>query len=192
VGAVGLGVGSVASYMAPEQSIVFYEIDPEVIQLARDERFFHFLSDCRGDVTVIQGDGRLAMSSAADHHFGLLVVDAFSSDAVPVHLLTREALAMYRRKVQPGGLMAFHISNRYVDLSVLLANLAAETGLACLSRVDADSTAAGKEESHWVVLGEPTRLMERLHREKYWRKLPARPEVPVWTDQYSNILSLIK
>ncbi|MBN2430806.1 MAG: fused MFS/spermidine synthase [Acidobacteria bacterium] len=192
VGAVGLGVGSVAAYMAPAQSAVFYEIDPEVIRIARDPRYFHFLADCRGEVTVIQGDGRLALAAAPDHHYGLLVMDAFSSDAIPVHLLTREALDQYRRKLRPDGLLAFHVSNRYVDLSRLLANLAAEADLVCLSRIDTDSTPAGKEESHWVVLGRASAVTRRLRREMFWRELLPQPRVPVWTDHYSNILSIIK
>jgi len=192
VGAVGLGVGSVAAYMAPDQAVVFYEIDPEVIRIARDTRYFHFLADCRGQVAVIQGDGRLALAGAPDHHYGLLVMDAFSSDAIPVHLLTREALRQYRRKMRPDGLLAFHVSNRYVDLARLLANLAAEEGLLCLSRIDTDSTPAGKEESHWVVLGRASAVTRRLRQEMFWRELPPQPRVPVWTDHYSNILSIIK
>ena len=136
IGVVGLGAGTLAAYAEPGEHWTFFEIDPVVVDLARDRGLFTFLADARGEVDIVLGDGRLSLASIPDGTFGLLVFDAFSSDAVPVHLLTREAIALDLRKLAPGGLLAFHVSNRHLDLQRVLAGGATAAGLVGLLRAD--------------------------------------------------------
>ena len=143
VGIIGLGAGTIATYARPGQNFTFYEIDPAVERIARDPRYFTFLSDCRGNCDVVLGDGRLTMAAAPDRHFDLIVLDAFSSDAIPTHLLTRQAIDMYLSKLKPDGLLVFHVSNLFFTLEPLLANTAASKGLACLAR-DRSAAAPGR------------------------------------------------
>ena len=129
VGVVGLGAGGLACYGGPGQSWQFFEIDPLVAEIARDPRYFTFLRDCPPRSEVVLGDGRLTLSRVPDAHFGAIVLDAYSSDAIPVHLLTREALSLYLRKLAPGGVLVFHLSSRHLDLAPVLGGLAAGAGL---------------------------------------------------------------
>ncbi len=129
VGLLGLGVGSLAAYARPGDRFTFFEIDPEVVRIAQKSRYFGFLSAAAGRYDVTLGDGRRSLERVPDGEFGLLVLDAFSSDAIPTHLITREAVELYRHKVAPDGLIAFHISNRYLDLRPVLAGIAHELGL---------------------------------------------------------------
>src|SRR5262249_1706310 len=124
VGAVGLGTGSLAYYARPDDVVDFFEIDPAIERVARNPDYFNFMSECRTTkMRVILGDARLGLLDAADAEYDLLVLDAFSSDAIPTHLLTREAIELYRRKLAPGGVIAFHISNRYLQLHPIVARL---------------------------------------------------------------------
>ena len=133
VGVIGLGAGTLAAYSEPGERWTFFEIDPVVVEVARDR--FTYLGDARGEVNVVLGDGRLSLVAVPDGTFGLLVLDAFSSDAVPVHLLTREALALYLRKLAPGGLLAFHLSNRHLALAEIVAGGRRQKGWsACRAR----------------------------------------------------------
>jgi hypothetical protein len=121
VAIVGLGIGSMATYARPGQAWTFYELDPAVERIARDASLFTHLRDCpAATLEVVLGDARLRLADAPEHHFQAIVLDAFSSDAIPVHLLTREALSLYLARRAPGGLIAFHISNRYLDLEPVL------------------------------------------------------------------------
>jgi SAM-dependent methyltransferase len=130
VGIVGLGTGALTAYGEPGETVVFYEIDPAVAMVARDPELFTYVADSRADVKVVLGDGRLRLSEEPSGRFDLLVIDAFSSDAIPVHLLTREALATFLDKLAPHGVIAYHISNRHLDLAPVVARLAVESGLA--------------------------------------------------------------
>src|SRR5262249_6430758 len=125
VAVVGLGAGATACYERANEQWTFYEIDPLVINLARDTNYFSYLQRCsQAQTPVLVGEARLRLGEPAPHSSGLIVLDAFSSDAIPVHLLTREALALYLSKLADGGLLVFHISNRYLDLEPVLADLA--------------------------------------------------------------------
>ena len=119
---VGLGVGTLAAYARPGDHMRFYEINPEVCRLARSR--FSFLANCRGTVEVVQGDARLSLEREAPQGFDALVLDAFNSDAIPVHLLTAQAFEVYARHLKTNGILALHISNNYLDLEPVLANLA--------------------------------------------------------------------
>lgn len=194
VGLVGLGTGSLASYGAAGQTFTFYEIDPAVVRLARDSGSFTFLKECRASVDIIPGDARLSLKRAPDHHYGLLVIDAFSSDAIPVHLLTREVCEqVYLRKLAADGVLAFHISNRYLDLRPVLANLAA--ALSLVGRYQWDDKGdedAGRSPSAWVLLARQEADLGKLARDERWQRFVPQPGLAVWTDDYSNILSVIR
>ena len=192
IAAIGLGAGSVASYIGPGQSLTFYEIDPAVEQIARDPRYFTFLNDCRGEVDVVIGDGRLTLAEEPDHSFGLILLDAFSSDAIPTHLLTREALRLYLTKLEDDGILAFHISNRYLNLEPLIAGLAADAGLIGFTKTDTKLTEAdkadGKTPAIYAVLARRMEHLESLPDHPDWQPLSDASDVPVWTDQYTSIL----
>ncbi len=193
VGVIGLGAGSLASYIGPQQSITFYEIDPEIERIARNPDYFTFLSDCRGDTDVVIGDGRLTLSQAPDRYYGLFVLDAFSSDAIPTHLLTREAIQLYLSKLEDDGVLVFHISNRYLNLEPLIAGLVADAGLVGLTRTDTNVTAAeeadGKIRSIYAVLARKPEHLAGLVDYPDWIPLSDPSGVKVWTDQYTSILS---
>jgi hypothetical protein len=194
VGVIGLGAGSMASYAQPGQSWTYFEIDPAVIRLARGTNYFTYLAHCaRAPVMVVPGDARLQLRRAADAGFDFLVLDAFSSDSIPQHLLTREAFELYIRKLAPGGLLAAHISNRYLNLAPVIANIAGELGLHCRSAEDMlDDAANGKEESHWMLLARREEDLGRLQRSSRFIPLAPEPGRRVWTDDYSNILGVFE
>jgi len=193
VAIVGLGAGSLACYAEPGQGWTFYEIDPAVVRIARDPRFFSYLQDCRArSRDVVVGDARLRLRDAPDGGYGLIVLDAFSSDAIPMHLLTREALRLYRGKLAGGGLIAFHISNRYLDLVPVLGALARDAGLIDRVRRDRDITPeqakAGKTPSAWVVMAAREEDLGSLGKDPRWKASMVRPDEEVWTDDFSNII----
>jgi SAM-dependent methyltransferase len=192
---IGLGTGTMAAYSQPGDRWTFYEIDPEIVRVARDPRFFTYLRDAPGATDIVVGDARLSLQDARDGTFSLVVADAFSSDAIPTHLITREALALYFRKLAPGGVLAFHISNRYIDLEPVLGNLARDAGLGCFyGNVDAPLGVAITEASAsvWVALAtEPADLGEITESER-WRRCATGPGSNTWTDDYSNIISVLR
>ena len=197
---VGLGAGAMACYLQPGQTLTYYEIDPLVVRLAKDPRYFTFMEQCAPKAVTVLGDARLKLSHAPDAHYGLIVLDAFSGDSIPMHLLTREALALYERKLAPGGLIAFHISSNYLRLWPTLGDLAADAHLVCLFKNDTDVSQKemdeGKTASIWVVMARSEADVAGLRAEKTssspWVPLHARAGAKVWSDEYSNMLSLIK
>jgi spermidine synthase len=195
IGVIGLGTGALSCYGRPDQSWTFYEIDPVVEKMARDTRFFHFLSECGKNARVMLGDGRLSVERAADGEFDLLILDAYSSDAIPVHLLTREALAIYLRKTAPDGILLLHISNRYFRLLPIVSAIARDIGAAGLYQpYDPPSHETIQWEnlsSLWVVLAKRESALSFLNAGGNWRPLVADPSVRAWTDDYSNVFSAI-
>jgi spermidine synthase len=190
VGCVGLGAGTTACYQAPGQTMTFFEVDPVMERIARDPALFRYLELYGRDVNVVIGDGRQSLSGSPDGSFDLISLDAFSSDAIPVHMLTREALAIYMRKLTPGGIVMFHISNRYVNLEPVLANLTADAGLSVLVEdYDPNSTesAAGASRSTWVAVARDRDDLASLEADDRWRPLEGDPAVGLWTDDYSNL-----
>jgi spermidine synthase len=195
IGVVGLGIGTVACYARPGQEWTFFEIDPAVTRLARDERYFHYLADCAPDAPVVHGDARLSLKKSPDGGFDLLILDAFSSDSIPVHLLTREALRLYRDKLAPGGVLMVHISNRKLDLAPVLANGAAAAGMTAIVQTDIVPSEGRAEyvfTSRWVALAAGAADLDAVGTDARWHPLPPRPDASLWTDDYSNILGALR
>ncbi len=194
VAIVGLGTGSMACYAEPNEPWTFYEIDPAVIEVARRE--FTFLPLCAPEAKLVVGDARLEIQKTPDQSVGLLVIDAFSSDAIPVHLVTKEALALYETKLIPGGLLAFHISNRHLDLKPVLARLARELGLTVRVRHDSTLTEAeirrGLATTEWVVMARTDAELGLLEKDRRWTKPTRGGDRAHWTDGYSNVMSVLK
>ena len=197
---VGLGAGAMACYMQPGQTLTYYEIDPLVADIAEDPRYFTLLSQCDPQTKIILGDARLKLKDAHDSSYGLIVLDAFSGDSIPMHLMTKEALALYVQKLAPGGLIAFHVSNLYFDLAPTLGNLAADAHLTALVGNDTQVTQAqrdaGKLPSIWVVMARNPNDLAPLYDVPHpgfaWEPLQAQPNARLWTDDYSNLLGVVK
>jgi SAM-dependent methyltransferase len=189
VGVLGLGTGTLAAYGRPGDRFDFYEIDPEVVTMTTSGRWFTYLELTPAEVHVLLGDGRLRLAEAADGTYDLIVLDAFNSDAVPVHLITREAAQMYFRKLKPGGVLAIHLSNRFLDLKPVAAALAADLGYPMRIRVAAPGPSRMLAGSVWAVLARDSVQLGPLAA---WSRSVAGSPVRVWTDDYSNVLSVVK
>jgi hypothetical protein len=196
VALIGLGAGVMASYQQPGRNLTFYEIDPVVVHIARDRQYFTYLSSCAPNARIVLGDARLELRKAIDHEYGTIVLDAFSGDSVPTHLLTREALELYLQKLAPNGVLAFHISNRYLELHGVLAALARDAGLVAMRNDDAAKTSEEARQgifaSWWVVMARQADDLNPLGFNLRWKTLEEPPNMPVWTDDYSNIVSILK
>ncbi len=195
VGAVGLGAGTIAAYGRPGNQFTFYEIDPAVARIASNPRYFTFLHDSKARVRIVIGDGRLEIAAAPNRAYDLIVLDAFSSDSVPVHLLTREAVELYLLKLRPNGLLAFHISNNYLDLEPVVGGIARALGCIALAqdyRPSSEQERRGADRATWVVVGRNGNALASLRSDPRWTPLGQTSGLPVWTDQFSNILSVAK
>jgi hypothetical protein len=193
VAVVGLGAGTLAAYGRRDQEFTFFEIDPAVERVART--YFTYLADSPAKCRVVLGDARLSMAHEPDGHYGLIVLDAFSSDAPPVHLLTVEAMRLYLRKLAGDGVIAVNITNSYVQLEPVLDGVARACRLQARVQLDKRISAAearqGKKVSHWVLLArEPVHFGE-LAQSQRWQRLQGRKDVGVWTDDYSNLLRVL-
>jgi spermidine synthase len=196
IAVIGLGVGELVAYSRPGQRWRFYELDPAVETFARDPTLFTFLSECAPDVAldIRIGDGRLLLAREPDGSFDRIVIDAFSSDAVPVHLLTREALAVYLAKLAPGGLVAFHISNLHLDLTSVVAGLASDAaaaGYGASHRLLADhELEMGTTASNWAVVARRTEDLAPFAANG-WTALAPLAIRPAWTDDFANVTSVV-
>jgi SAM-dependent methyltransferase len=194
---VGLGAGTLGCYKQPGQSWRIYEIDPAIVSIASDPKRFTFLSKCAPDAEIIVGDARLMLARAPAAAADILAVDAFSSDSVPMHLLTREAFETYDRRLAPGGLLLIHISNRYLNLEPVLA-AAAENGWTARFRKFVASKAERNDNitsSHWVAFSRDPEALERLIARtptEEWTMLAKRSGFTAWTDDYGSILPIIR
>ncbi len=195
VGLVGLGAGTLAAYARAGQRYTFYEIDPAVVRIAQNPELFTYLHDMPTEATIVIGDGRLSLAREPDDTFGLIVLDAFSSDAIPVHLLTREAIDLYFDKLVPDGLLAIHATNRHVDLGPLVAGLARDRGLAAVQWVgeapDDASIDKGLYFARWLFMGRSEQALAPLLTDERFVPLPAPVDAPVWTDNFSNVLAVV-
>jgi SAM-dependent methyltransferase len=195
VGVIGLGTGAISSYVQEGQQLTYFEIDPAIVRIAKNPQYFTYLAACPAEVGVVLGDARLKLAEAPDQHFDMLVVDAFSSDSIPVHLITREAISLYLRKLAGDGVLVLHISNRYLELEPVIGNLAADARVFSRIRRDRQVTTAdyreGKLISTWVVMAKGPEALGRLADDPSWYSVQVDPSVPLWTDTFSNILSVI-
>lgn len=194
VAVIGLGAGSMAAYARLGDSWTFYEIDPEVAAIARDTNYFHFLAAAAEKPAIILGDARLSLARATPHGLDLIAVDAFNSDAIPVHLLTREALELYRSRLSEDGMIAWHISNKYLDLRPVLGGLARDAGLAALIDADVDvrPIPGGRSPSVWVMMTLDTAATRVLAQTGHWHALAAGSPPVRWTDDFSSLASLLR
>jgi hypothetical protein len=200
VGVIGLGAGTLSAYGKPGRRFVFFEIDPEVARIARDPRCFTFLRDSRSEIEIRIGDGRAEVAKLPDASLGLIVVDAFSSDAIPVHLITREAVELYLRKLEPEGLVLFHLTNDHLDLVSVLDAIAAELSISGLAQNDFSAGLREQLEcklaSVWVALARRADSFGPLASDARWEHLPraaaaGRTSRP-WTDDYSNLVGAFR
>jgi SAM-dependent methyltransferase len=197
VGVIGLGSGTLSCYARPGQDWTFFEIDPAMVDVARNR--FTFLSRCAPQARIVLGDARLSLARQPRNSLDVLAVDAFSSDAVPMHLLTREALAVYGQALQPDGIVLFHVSNRYLDLKPVIADIAERGGWAVqmLQYVpDEDEELLNNTVSVWIALSRNQGVLDRLlelsgEDSEYWETLPPTPGFSGWTDDHASILPII-
>jgi hypothetical protein len=193
-GVVGLGTASMAAYAKPGDSWTFFEINPAVERLARNPDYFTFLRDCAPDARVVLGDARLSLERVPDGAFDLLMIDAFSSDAIPVHLMTAEAVALYVRKLAPGGLLSLHVSNRFLDLPPVVAAIANKLGITAMIQHhrpgEEESNELRVNASKWIVAGRTRADLQPLIATGRWTDPVASPG-PLWTDDYSNVLRIV-
>ena len=195
VALIGLGTGSLATYGRDEQPMTFFEIDPDVVEIAREH--FTFLGQSSADIDIVVGDGRLGLREQPSDKFGLVVVDAFSADAIPTHLATLEALMLYFDRMHDQGILLFHVSNKYVDLRPVLANIAAELDMVAYSAVHHPSRYdefedVFAEKTVWVAIARNEEALGKLSDLGRWRKQKPEPDGPVWTDDYSNIVRVLR
>jgi hypothetical protein len=192
---VGLGAGATAAYARAGESWTFYEIDPAVVRLARRPEFFTYLSACAAaPVEIVEGDARLRLRESPEGAYDLIALDAFSSDAVPAHLLTREALALYLSKLTPSGVLAFHVSNRSLELERVVGGLASDARLHARvyddRRRDAES---GLDPSTWVVVARDPADLGALATDPRWLPLDASTRrLVLWRDDFSDILGVFR
>jgi hypothetical protein len=190
VGVVGLGTGSMAGWTAPYRRITFFEIDPQVLDIATD--FFTFLPRCGKNCEVVMGDGRLSISKMNSGELDLLMLDAFNSDSIPAHLVSREAIAMYLTKLKPRGLLLFHVSNRYMDVEGLISAVVSDASLEALARHDDEQQTELKARSHFIIAGKNPEALGSLEQDANWFKVKKPQSIAPWTDDYSNMLAILR
>jgi hypothetical protein len=195
VAAIGLGVGTLGAYAQPGQAWTFFEIDPAVERIARDDRHFTFLKTCADRCRVVLGDARLSLAARPEARYQLLVLDAFSSDAIPMHLLTDEAMAGYLSHLAPRGVLAFHITNRHLVLSPVVARLAAHHGLMARQFYDRPRPgmpwARDKAQSNWVMMARAPEDLGALMRDSRWGAPRIVAGANLWTDDFSNVFEVM-
>jgi hypothetical protein len=194
LGVVGLGAGTLSAYGRAGDTVRFYELDPDVVRISHLQ--FTYLDSSRATLQFAVGDARLSMERelAAGHaqRFDVLAIDAFSSDSIPVHLITREAIEVYRRQLAPGGIIAVHISNRFLDLKPVLANIGVATGLAVRLVSDSPSEESGASSTDWVLMAENDAPFASPLLAERAETIEPRPDLSLWTDQFNNLLDVLK
>ncbi|MBL8990670.1 MAG: fused MFS/spermidine synthase, partial [Phycisphaerae bacterium] len=197
---VGMGGGTLAAFGKPGWVCDFYEIDPAMVRIATDPELFTYIRDARAKGVTVNtdavGDARITLSRAPAGVYDLIILDAFSSDAIPVHLLTREAIEMYLSRLRPGGVLVFHITNGYLDLSPVMARAAETLGLAARVRDHTPRNDAERgldpSSSQWLVMVRAEHDLGPIEHDDRWEPPLTRPDVPAWTDDYSNLFRVLK
>lgn len=188
VGIVGLGAGTIAAYGAKGDVFRFYEINPDVIAIAK--RDFTYLSDSKATIEISLGDARLNLEQESAQGFDVLAIDAFSSDAIPMHLITREAVAIYQKHLRASGVIAFHVSNRYLDLKPVIATIAASSGLDVTWVKETYND--GSTRSDWILLANDRTLLDKPEIVGGARVIPPKPNQRLWTDDFNNLLQALQ
>jgi spermidine synthase len=193
VGVVGLGTGTMAAYAEKGDEYVFYEIDGAVVRIAKTPAWFSYLADSAVQPRIVLGDARLSLAHSPSERFDLLLLDAFSSDSIPVHLVTREAFEIYKRHLGPEGLIVAHVSNRLLEIGPTIASIARSVGLEAVeqaSGISPEVAAQGYAASRWVAAGTREALRANALPTDAWRTSPPSTVRP-WTDDYSNLAGVI-
>ena len=194
VGVIGLGAGVIAAWMKPGDALTFYEISPRVVDIARRE--FTYLADTPARTALVMGDGRLSLEREPARGYDVLGIDAFSGDSIPMHLVTREAMALYVKHIKADGVIVFQATNRYIDLLPVVKRLAAEFGLEAVNVSDSPDADAGPE--YWysstdqVIVTRNRKLLEWARIAEAAEGIPERPDLPVFTDAHHNLLRILK
>jgi spermidine synthase len=190
VGVIGLGAGTLSAYAKAGDTYRFYEINPAVVQIATTQ--FHFLRECPARVEIVPGDARLSLEGEPPQNYDVLAVDAFSSDSIPVHLLTKEAFQLYFRHLKPGGVLAVHTSNSYLNLGVVVERQARELGKQCRIVSSMERPEVAVQEADWVLVTENPGYFNIYPLNKAGRVIPPRNDLRAWTDDYSNLVQIIE
>ena len=190
IGVIGLGAGTLAAYGRPGDHIRFYEINPAVPPIARG--VFTYIRESAAHIDIVEGDARNSLASEPPQHFDVLVIDAFSGDAIPIHLLTAQAVALYRKHLTPSGIIAFHISNRHVDLAPPIVLLAQSAGMQARRFSVDDPSGPGEYSSTWMLLTADPSFFDVPQVAPHAHILAAPPNLHLWTDDYSALLPVLR
>ena len=190
VGVIGLGVGTIAAYGARGDVYRFYDINPAVLEIA--QRDFTFLKDSDATIELVLGDARLSLEREPTQNFDVLVIDAFSGDAIPVHLVTAQALELYRRHVKPGGVIAFHVTNRFLELAPVVNALGQAQGLRVLRVVDGGENNSVASTSDWILLSDSAASLANPRLAAAATPIEPRPGLRLWTDDFNNLVQVLK
>jgi hypothetical protein len=190
IGVIGLGTGTIAAYGRPNDRIRFYEINPLVPPIAQN--LFTYLRDSAAQNDIAGGDARTSLVRESPQNFDVIAVDAFSGDAIPLHLLTTQAIAIYRRHLAPGGIIAFHVSNQYLNLAPEIGQLAVATGMQSRLIESAGDDATGAYRSTWVLLTDSPAFFDRAEIAAVATPTPTLPHLRTWTDDYSSLLPILQ
>ena len=188
IGVIGLGIGTLAGYGRKGDVIRFYDINPAVVTIAK--RDFGYLGDSEAKIEIELGDARLTLERESPQQFDVLAVDAFSSDAIPVHLITKEALAVYLRHLKPDGIVAFHVSNRFLHLGPVVANIARANGVHSVNVYEKGEEE--KTQSDWVLVSRDPKALEAPLIKEVSEPVEERASWRLWTDDYNNLVQVLK
>jgi spermidine synthase len=190
VGLIGLGAGTLASYGKPGDVFRFYEINPQVETIAHN--VFTYLKESKAKIEIVRGDARLSMESEPPQRYDVIAVDAFSGDAIPVHLLTAEAIQLYQRQMQPNGILAFHISNLYLDLAPVVLQQAKSAGFEAVNISSPDDDYTGAYAADWVLVTANKAFLSVPAVHDVGKQIPPKPGLRLWTDDYSSLLPILR
>ena len=190
IGVIGLGAGTIAAYGQPHDRVRFYEINPKVEPVARN--LFTYMRDSPAEITVVPGDARTSLASEPPQKFDVLAVDAFSGDAIPLHLLTTQALQLYLQHLKPNGILAFHVSNQYLNLPPQLALLAQSAHLEVRNVVTGEEDARGEFRAEWVLMTYDPTFFTQPEVASFADQIQIKPNLRLWTDDYSSLLPILQ
>ena len=190
IGVVGLGAGTLAAYGKPGDRLRFYEINPAVLPIAQN--LFTYIRESGAQISYALGDARLSLTQEPPQHFDVLAIDAFSGDAIPVHLLTTQAMTVYRRQLAPDGILAFHVSNQYLDLVPVVAEIAQSAGMQSRVVETPSDASRGEYRATWVLVTNNAAFLAQPMIAAMARPIPPRPDLRVWTDDYSSLLPILQ